>query len=170
MINIINLKKDYKSTSGVVTNALKNINLKIGNKGLIFIVGKSGSGKSTLLNLLGGLDSVSEGQILIDNKDITKFNEKEYDSYRNTYIGFVFQEFNLLEEYNVRENIELANELQNQKTDVNNFNNILTNLGINELSDRKINELSGGQKQRVAIARALIKIQKSYCVMNQLEI
>lgn len=157
MINIINLKKDYKSTSGVVTNALKNINLKIGNKGLIFIVGKSGSGKSTLLNLLGGLDSVSEGQILVDNKDITKFSEKEYDSYRNTYIGFVFQEFNLLEEYNVRENIELANELQNQKTDVNSFNNILTNLGINELSDRKINELSGGQKQRVAIARALIK-------------
>ena len=89
MINIINLKKDYKSTSGVVTNALKNINLKIGNKGLIFIVGKSGSGKSTLLNLLGGLDSVNEGQILIDNKDITKFSEKEYDSYRNTYTMIV---------------------------------------------------------------------------------
>ena len=157
MIQITNLKKDYTSKTGVTTNALKGINLNIGEKGLVFIIGKSGSGKSTLLNVLGGLDNITEGQILINNKDLTKFNEKELDSYRNTYVGFVFQDFNLLEQYSVSENIGLANSLQGKETNKEELENLLTKLEINEFKDRKINELSGGQKQRVSIARALIK-------------
>ena len=157
MIQITNLKKDYTSKTGVTTNALKGINLNIGEKGLVFIIGKSGSGKSTLLNVLGGLDNITEGQILINNKDLTKFSEKELDSYRNTYVGFVFQDFNLLEQYSVSENIGLANSLQGKETNKEELENLLTKLEINEFKDRKINELSGGQKQRVSIARALIK-------------
>ena len=115
MIEFRNVNKIYKTKNGVETKALNNINLKIGNKGMVFITGKSGSGKSTMLNLLGGLDNVTSGELLTNNQNISNFKNKQYDSYRNTYIGFVFQEFNILEEYNVYENIELALRLQNKK-------------------------------------------------------
>ncbi len=157
MIEINNLTKIYNTKRKNKVTALSNINLKIGNKGLIFIVGKSGSGKSTLLNLLGGLDDITSGEIIINGKNISKFNEQELDSYRNTYIGFVFQEFNLLEEYNVQQNIELASELQNETPSKEYILKLLKLLDIENLENRNINELSGGQKQRVAIARAIIK-------------
>ena len=157
MIEFKNVSKIYKTKKGVETKALNNINLKIGNKGMVFIVGKSGSGKSTMLNLLGGLDNITSGELFINNKDISKFKNKQYDAYRNTYIGFIFQEFNILEEYNVLENIELALRLQNKKSSKEEIDNLLKKLGLENLDQRKINELSGGQKQRVAIARALIK-------------
>ena len=160
MIELKNVNKIYKSKKGSDTQALNDINLKIGNKGMLFIVGKSGSGKSTLLNLLGGLDSITSGEILINNKNISKFTKEQYDSYRNTYIGFIFQEFNILEQYNVYENIELSVRLQNHKVEKNGIDNLLIKLGLNDLGNRKINELSGGQKQRVAIARSLIKNPK----------
>lgn len=157
MIDLKNVTKIYNSKKGSSTTALNDINLTIGNSGMLFIVGKSGSGKSTLLNLLGGLDNLTSGELLINGKNISKFSKKQYDSYRNTYIGFVFQEFNILEQYNVYENIELALKLQNQKPSKEQIDELLNKLGINDLGNRKINELSGGQKQRVAIARALIK-------------
>ncbi len=157
MIELVNLSKVYKSKKGASTTALNDINLKIGNKGMVFIVGKSGSGKSTLLNLLGGLDGVTSGKILINGKDISNFESREYDAYRNTYIGFVFQEFNILEEYNIYENISLSLELQNIKSTKSDIDKLLDKLGISGLGNRKVNELSGGQKQRVALARALIK-------------
>lgn len=157
MIEIKNLTKIYKSKKGLKTTAINNINLKIANKGMLFITGKSGSGKSTLLNLLGGLDDITEGQILINGHDISKFTKDEYDSYRNTYIGFIFQEFNILEQYNVYENIELSKKLQNQNIKKEDIDKLLDKLGLNNLGSRKISELSGGQKQRIAIARALIK-------------
>lgn len=160
VIELRNLGKIYKSKKGSSTTALNDINLKIGNKGMLFIVGKSGSGKSTLLNLLGGLDTSTSGELLINGKNINDFNKKQYDSYRNTYIGFVFQEFNILEQYNVYENIELALKLQNKKISKKQIDDLLNNLGIGDLGNRKVNELSGGQKQRVAIARALIKNPK----------
>ena len=124
MIELKNVKKKYKSKRGADTTALDDVNIKIGNSGMLFIVGKSGSGKSTLLNLLGGLDSVTSGNILINGEDISNFNDKKYDSYRNTYIGFIFQEFNILEQYNVYENIELVLKLQNKsviRKDIDNF-------------------------------------------------
>ena len=160
MIEFKNVSKIYKTKKGVETKALNNINLKIGNKGMVFIVGKSGSGKSTMLNLLGGLDNITSGELLINNQNISKFKNKQYDAYRNTYIGFIFQEFNILEEYNVYENINLALRLQNKKQTKEEIDNLLKKLGIENLGTRKINELSGGQKQRVAIARALIKNPK----------
>ena len=160
MIEFKNVCKTYKTKKGVETRALNNINIKIGNVGLVFITGKSGSGKSTMLNLLGGLDTVTSGSVLVNNRDITKFKSKQYDSYRNTYIGFIFQEFNILEDLNVYENINLALRLQNKKVNSEKISDLLEKLDIKGLEQRKVNELSGGQKQRVAIARALIKNPK----------
>ena len=157
MIELRNITKIYHSKKGTSTKALYNIDLNIGNTGMVFIVGKSGSGKSTLLNLLGGLDNPTNGDIVINGKKISTFTEKEYDSYRNSHVGFIFQEFNVLEEYNVYQNIELALKLQNEKTSKENIQKLLEILGIEELKFRRINELSGGQKRRVAIARALVK-------------
>ena len=157
MIELRNITKIYHSKKGTSTKAIYNIDLNIGNTGMVFIVGKSGSGKSTLLNLLGGLDNPTNGDIVINGKKISTFTEKEYDSYRNSHVGFIFQEFNVLEEYNVYQNIELALKLQNEKTSKENIQKLLEILGIEELKFRRINELSGGQKGRVAIARALVK-------------
>ena len=160
MIRFENVSKEYRSKKGGSTKALTDININLNNKGLIFIIGKSGSGKSTLLNILGGLDSKTSGKIYIDNKDIDSFKEKDFDSYRNTYIGFIFQDFNLLEEYNVFDNVMLSAKLQKKKVDKEEILNLLNRLGLKGLEYRNINELSGGQKQRVGIARALIKNPK----------
>ena len=160
MIRFENVSKEYRSKKGGSTKALTDININLNNKGLIFIIGKSGSGKSTLLNILGGLDSKTSGKIYIDNKDIDSFKEKDFDSYRNTYIGFIFQDFNLLEEYNVFDNVMLSAKLQKKKVDKEEILNLLDRLGLKGLEYRNINELSGGQKQRVGIARALIKNPK----------
>ncbi len=160
MIRFVNVSKEYRSKKGQITKALNDINIDLGNKGLVFIIGKSGSGKSTLLNILGGLDSKTSGKIYIDNKDIDSFREKDYDSYRNTYIGFIFQDFNLLEEYNVFDNVMLSAKLLRKKVDKEEILNLLERLGLKGLEYRNINELSGGQKQRVGIARALIKNPK----------
>lgn len=157
MIEFRNVKKVYTAKNGSVTTALNNVNLKMSDTGMVFLVGKSGSGKSTFLNLLGGLDQLTSGEILVHGKNIGSFNKEQYDSYRNTSIGFVFQEFNLLESYNVYENIELVSKLQNRSVERREIDKILEQLGIHGLGNRKMNELSGGQKQRVAIARALIK-------------
>lgn len=160
MIRFNKVSKEYKSKKGQITKALTDININLGDKGLVFIIGKSGSGKSTLLNILGGLDSKTSGHIYIDNKDIDSFKEKDYDSYRNTYIGFIFQDFNLLEEYNVFDNVMLSAKLLRKKVDKEEILNLLDRLGLKGLEYRNINELSGGQKQRVGIARALIKNPK----------
>ena len=130
MIRFVNVNKEYRSKKGQVTKALNDININLGNKGLVFIIGKSGSGKSTLLNILGGLDSKTSGHIYIDNKDIDSFREKDYDSYRNTYIGFIFQDFNLLEEYNVFDNVMLSAKLLRKKVDKEEILNLLERLGL----------------------------------------
>ena len=159
MIELKNISKTYKSKKGATTEALNNMNLKLNETGLVFVVGKSGSGKSTLLNLLGGLDSPDKGQIIVDNKDICVFNNKELDSYRNSYVGFIFQEFNILEEFNVFDNVRLSLELQNKINDKS-VENVLKQVDLSNLKNRNINELSGGQKQRVLIARAIVKKPK----------
>ena len=159
MIELKNINKVYQSKKNKVV-ALNNISFQLGNNGITFILGKSGSGKSTLLNLLGGLDSPNSGEIIIDKKSMSKFSNKDYNAYRNTYIGFVFQDFNLIEDYNVYDNITSSLKLQRQKIDEIKVDNLLKELELSEFKFRKINELSGGQKQRVAIARALIKNPK----------
>lgn len=160
MIELKNIVKNYKSKKGKKTKALDNVSLSFDNKGMTFILGKSGSGKSTLLNVLGGLDKYDDGEMLILGKSSKDFTNADFDSYRNTYIGFIFQEFNILEDYDVYENISLALELQQKKVTDEEIDELLEKLELKPLKYRKINELSGGQKQRVAIARALIKNPK----------
>lgn len=157
MLEIINLKKSYKSKKGSNTAALKGINLKFPDKGLVFILGKSGCGKSTFLNMLGGLDAFDDGEIVINGKSSKDFSTSDFDSYRNTYLGFVFQEFNIIETFTIEKNIELALQLQHKKSNTEAVNEILKKVELDGFGKRKPNELSGGQKQRVAIARALIK-------------
>lgn len=157
MLEIKNLSKIYKPKKGVPVTALKGISLKLPDTGMIFLLGKSGSGKSTLLNLLGGLDSYDSGEIIINGVSSKNFKQRHFDSYRNTYVGFIFQEYNVLDEFNVGENIAIAIELQGKKATDQEINRILTQVDLEGYGNRKPNELSGGQKQRVAIARALVK-------------
>lgn len=157
MIEIKNVSKTYKTKKGVQVQALKNINLTIEDRGMVFILGKSGSGKSTLLHLLGGLDTYDSGELIIKGKSSLNFKQSDFDSYRNTLIGFIFQDYNILDEFSVGKNIELALELQNQKFNKSQIEKALIDVGLEGYYSRKPNELSGGQKQRVAIARALIK-------------
>ena len=157
MIEIKNLTKIYKVKKGDDVQALKHISLNFLEKGLIFIVGKSGSGKSTLLNLIGALDSFDDGDIIVNGQSIKNLKEPQLDSYRNTCLAFVFQEFNLLNEFNIKENISLPLELQNKKISDEEIESLLKKVDLEDYSNRKPNELSGGQKQRVAIARALVK-------------
>ena len=115
MLELKDLTKTYKPKKGVPVQALNGINLSFEEKGLVFVLGRSGSGKSTLLNVVGGLDSLDGGEIIIDGKSSKDFKASDYDAYRNTYIGFIFQEYNILNEFTVGENISLALELQNRK-------------------------------------------------------
>lgn len=157
MIEVRNLYKTYKPKKGKAVEALKNISLKFEDKGLVFILGKSGSGKSTLLNMLGGLDKFDAGEIIIKGKSSSDFTQSDFDSYRNTFIGFIFQEYNILNDFTVGANIALSMELQGKKPTKEALNSILDEVDLTGFASRKPNELSGGQKQRVAIARALIK-------------
>ncbi len=157
MLEIKNLSKIYKPKKGVPVTALKNVNLKLSDTGMVFLLGKSGSGKSTLLNLLGGLDRYDNGEIIINGVSSKDFKQSHFDSYRNTYVGFIFQEYNILDEFNVGENIAIALKLQGKKATDEKINEILHQVDLDGYGNRKPNELSGGQKQRVAIARALVK-------------
>lgn len=159
MLEIKNVYKTYSSKNGVTHRALENVSLKFNKSGLIFILGKSGSGKSTLLNLIGGLDNYDRGEIIFNGKSFNSFNESDYDYYRNTCVGFVFQDFNLLNNLTVYENVSLALDLQDID-DEDRVNNVLKEMEVYSIKDRRIDELSGGQMQRVAIARALIKNPK----------
>ena len=160
MLEVKHLKRVYKVKNNDPVYALNDVSLKFQESGLVFILGKSGSGKSTLLNVMGGLDKADEGEIIIDGKSSKDFTSTEMDSYRNTYLGFIFQEYNILSDFTVRENIALALQLQHKKATDEAINSILAQVDLAGYGKRKPNELSGGQKQRVAIARALVKEPK----------
>ena len=157
MLSIKNLTKIYKIKGGNDTVALDKVNIEFPEKGMVFLLGKSGSGKSTLLNLIGGLDFPTDGEIILKGRSSKDFSQSDFDSYRNTYIGFIFQEYNILNEFNVEQNIALAIELQGKKVTKEAVDNLLDQVDLNGFAKRKPNTLSGGQKQRIAIARALIK-------------
>lgn len=157
MIEIKNIVKTYHPKKGDKVVALSDVSVKFPETGLVFILGKSGSGKSTLLNVLGGLDTADSGEIIIKGKSSKDFSQGDFDSYRNTYLGFVFQEYNILEDFNVGANVALALKLQGRKATDEEINEILKEVDLAGFGKRKPNELSGGQKQRVAIARALVK-------------
>ncbi len=157
MLETFDLVKIYKPKKGVPVKALDGVTLKFPDRGMVFLLGKSGSGKSTLLNVLGGLDRYDGGEIRIKGVSSKEFRQSHFDSYRNTYVGFIFQEYNVLEEFTVGANIALALQLQGKKATDEEINAILHQVDLDGYGNRKPNELSGGQKQRVAIARALVK-------------
>jgi len=156
MLEIKNLTKIYKSKSGEV-KALDGVTLTFPETGMVFLLGKSGSGKSTLLNVCGGLDAPTSGEIIVRGRSSNTFTGSDFDSYRNTFIGFIFQEYNILNEFTVEENLAIALELQGKKKNAQRIAELLKQVDLEGFAKRKPNTLSGGQKQRIAIARALIK-------------
>lgn len=157
MLELKNVNKTYRPKKSAETKALVDVSITFPDKGLVFVLGKSGCGKSTLLNVIGGLDKPDSGEISIMGRSSKDFSSTDFDSYRNTFVGFVFQEYNVLDEFTVEDNIAIATELQGKKRDRAEIAEILKKFELEGLERRKPNTLSGGQKQRVAIARALIK-------------
>ena len=156
MIKVQDLTKIYKSKNRTNCMALDHVSFTLEDSGMVFVLGKSGSGKSTLLNLLGGLDEFEEGEIFFENERLSKFTKYDFYDYRCRHIGFVFQDFHLLEELTVEENIALVLDLESaEHGDL--ITNALQKVGLSEYASRYPRELSGGQKQRVAMARAIVK-------------
>lgn len=156
MLEIKNISKSY--TVGDFTQvALDDFSLKFRPKEFVSILGPSGSGKTTLLNIIGGLDHYDKGDLIINNKSTKNFTEKEWDSYRNNCIGFVFQNYNLISHISVLENIEMGMTLSGVGTKEKKLKayEALKRVGLEKHANKKPNQLSGGQMQRVAIARAL---------------
>ena len=159
-MNLLKLKevsKTYITKTGVTYRALKNINLTFEDKGLVFIVGKSGSGKSTMLNILGALDTADTGSVIAGGNDLAHATKSELDNYRNTMVGFVFQEHNLIDSLSVYDNVKLALDMQRIKDGDAEITETLEKLKLTEKSKTPAMNLSGGQRQRVAIARAIVK-------------
>lgn len=149
------LYKEYKTSSGAV-NALNGVDLSIG-KGLFYaIIGRSGSGKSTLLHVLSGLDRPTSGKVLIDGVDMFSFSDEKMAIFRRRSMGFVFQQFNLLDEYSVLNNICMPLRLDGRKPDETFLAEVTKMLGIEEKLKKYPYELSGGEQQRVAIARSIL--------------
>lgn len=158
---IKNLTKNYKNKNKTITKALKNVSFILPNNGFVFVLGKSGSGKSTLLNLLGDLDSPTSGDILIDGESLYSFNYEQRREYKASYCGFIFQDYRLINELSVKENILLSLEIISDTYDKDNrLKDVLHKVSLDGYEDKMVNQLSGGEKQRVAIARALIKHPK----------
>ena len=157
MLEVKDLVKTYKTKGGAQVRALDGVSAAFADRGMVFLLGKSGSGKSTLLNVCGGLDAPDSGEVVIKGRSSRDFTPADFDSYRNTFVGFVFQEYNILNEFSVEDNIALALELQGKGRDGGRVREILEQVEMQDFARRKPNTLSGGQKQRVAIARALVK-------------
>ncbi|MDU1399923.1 ABC transporter ATP-binding protein [Finegoldia magna] len=155
-IEMKNSYKRYKSgQSEIIAN--NDISFEIEKGELAIILGSSGAGKSTVLNILGGMDTNDEGNVLIDGKDISTFNEKELTNYRRNDVGFVFQFYNLVPNLTAKENVELASEIVKDALDAT---EVLQSVGLGERIDNFPAQLSGGEQQRVAIARAVAKNPK----------
>ncbi|MDO8610840.1 MAG: ABC transporter ATP-binding protein [bacterium] len=159
MIKLQNVWKEYKLDDEIVFTALKNINLIIKNGEFTSIVGPSGSGKSTLMHLIGLLDQPSRGTISIEDKDVSKLNDNELSTVRGEFVGFVFQQFNLINKLTVMENILIPTTYARSKLDyspVEKARYLLKRFGLEGKEKSFPNKISGGQQQRVAIIRALI--------------
>jgi putative ABC transport system ATP-binding protein len=157
--SLTDVHKSYK-VGDLEVPAVRGVTLKIEAGAFLSIAGPSGSGKTTILNLLGALDTPNSGTIKIGDRETGGLSSKELADFRNTHLGFVFQTFNLIPVLTVTENVELPLQLhgiadRTKRTD--RIKNILNEVGLGALADRRPNELSGGQQQRVAIARALVK-------------
>ena len=156
MIVVKNLTKIYKTKYHKDNVAINDVSFVLPDKGLVFIIGKSGSGKSTLLNMLGGLDTATKGDIIADGNNLSTFKEKDFIKYRSSYIGFIFQDYHVLDNMTVRENVRLAMDIVNQN-DEEKISQVLRKVDLVGYDSRYPKELSGGQKQRISVARALVK-------------
>lgn len=154
MIETKALKKYYQMANNVV-KALDGVDLQIGKREFVAIIGKSGSGKSTLLHMLGGLDIPSSGKVIIDGEDLSKLNHEQLAIFRRRKVGFVFQQYNLIPDLNVYENVVFPLQLDGRHIDDEFIETILTTLKIADKKEALPSMLSGGQQQRVAIARTL---------------
>lgn len=155
-IEINNICKEYKSGDNTI-KALDNISFSIDKGEFVIILGSSGAGKTTLLNILGGMDNLTSGNYIIDDKDIGKASYKELESFRRNDIGFVFQFYNLVQNLTAHENVELATQICKNPLDVN---QVMDAVGLGNRKNNFPAQLSGGEQQRVAIARALAKNPK----------
>ena len=159
MIKLSEIWKEYQLDGDVVFTALKNISLEINDGEFVGIMGVSGSGKSTLMHVIGLLDKPSRGKVFLDGRDISKLDDNETSTLRNEYVGFVFQQFNLLNKLTVLENVLLPTVYARKKLGYDSNEkamSLLTRFGLADKVNSYPNKISGGQQQRVAIARALV--------------
>lgn len=157
MLQLKNIIKKYK-TGGNDVEVLKSVNISFRESEFVSILGASGSGKTTLLNIIGGLDKYSSGDMLLLGRSTKEFKDRDWDSYRNGTIGFVFQSYNLISHLSVLENVKLALSISGESNKENyaKAKKVLEDVGLGDHINKKPNQLSGGQMQRVAIARALV--------------
>lgn len=155
-LSVQNLKKSYGNGSSQV-QVLKGINTEIEKGQMCVILGPSGSGKSTFLNLIGGLDTIDSGNVIIDGLNIAGMGSNKLSKYRRDYLGFIFQFYNLVPNLTIYENIQVCENLTQKALDIN---ELLDILGLTEHKNKFPSQLSGGQQQRCAIARALVKNPK----------
>lgn len=157
ILELKNIKRIYK-TKNITTEALKDINLEVNKGEFISIMGESGAGKTTLLNIIASLDRPTSGNIYLNGEDLTKLKDNELASFRRKKLGFVFQDFNLLDQFSNKDNIYLPLVLSDEKEDLmtKRLDDLKERLGIEKILDKYPYQISGGQKQRIAIARALI--------------
>ncbi|KEZ87363.1 macrolide ABC transporter ATP-binding protein [Clostridium sulfidigenes] len=158
-MSYIEIKDEYKRYKvGETTIAANNgINFSIEKGEFTIILGPSGAGKTTVLNILGGMDTCDEGEIIIDNIDISKFNKRQLTKYRRHDVGFVFQFYNLVQNLTAKENVELATQISKNALDVD---KTLELVGLDHRKNNFPSQLSGGEQQRVSIARAIAKNPK----------
>ena len=157
MLELKNISKHYNA-GDLKVEALKNVSINFREHEFVSILGPSGCGKTTLLNIVGGLDKYTSGDLIIEGKSTKNFTDKDWDAYRNSKIGFVFQSYNLIPHLTVLENVELSLTLSGIKAKERKerAKNALSDVGLGDVINKKPNQLSGGQMQRVAIARALV--------------
>lgn len=155
-IEFKNVKKTYKMGE-VEINAVNGVNFQVDKGEFVVVAGASGAGKSTILNILGGMDSPTSGEVIVDGKDISKFSNKELITYRRYDIGFVFQFYNLVQNLTAVENVELATQICKNPLDIY---EVMESVGLSHRLGNFPAQMSGGEQQRVAIARALAKNPK----------
>jgi lipoprotein-releasing system ATP-binding protein len=159
IIIIDSITKSYRETSGERFVVFKNFSLAIKKGEFVAITGESGSGKTTLMNIIGCIDDIDDGKIIIDGTDVTSLDEDELAKFRNQKIGYIFQNHYLLRGFNVLENVLIPSIIKGyffEKEYIKKAEELLKTLGIGEKLHREITQISGGERQRVAIARALI--------------
>ena len=156
LLSIKNAVKTYGKGDAQV-HALDGVDFTLEKGQICVILGPSGSGKSTLLNMLGGIDTLNSGELIVNDKKISSMNKKQLTQYRKDDIGFVFQFYNLIDDLSAKENIQVVADICENPL---NIDELMESLGISELKNRFPKEMSGGQQQRVAIARAMVKNPK----------